>query len=303
MRRLLFGGFLLIAVLAAGYWYAIDNSTPRETNYDFQLAELRMAASAPDEERPSEIELITVGRGRAPGFAVGFGLDFRPVEMNFSSFVIGYENGETVLVEAPADRDIAENDLGATFDPAAFTHLVYAMEEAETILITHEHLDHISVIPRHPRPDAIARALSLTAPQIAELPAWAPEGVLPDALQSLSPARFPHPTRIAPGIAVLETPGHAEGHLTIYVQMKDGREILMIGDIAWMRRNISDATTRPRFLQDVFFKVREDRKLVQNQMRALHNLAQDEPNLVILTAHDAGQHAALVRQRVLITKQ
>ncbi|GGY49808.1 MBL fold metallo-hydrolase [Parvularcula lutaonensis] len=298
MRRSLFLA-VPAAVLAFLYWWAIENSVPEGPAYDFQIERLREAAEAPAGDRPIAISVIEVGRGRAPGFAVGLGLDFAPVDMTFSAFRVAYPDDASVLIEAPADRQVVEEELGGDFYPEQYARLVQAMDVADAILVTHEHLDHISVVPRHPRPEVIAPALRLTPPQIAALPQFAPNGVVPEPLDRLIAERFDKPRKVAPGIAVLETPGHTEGSLTIYVQLADGQEFLMIGDIAWNMRNIEKATTRPRIMQTLFFDPPEDRRTVQAQVRALHELSKAEPDLLILPAHDAAQQELLMRRGVL----
>ena len=299
MRRFLVLLGALAALLGFLYWYGVENSTPATTDYDFQIERLREAAAAPGSDLPQAISVIEVGRSRAPGFAVGDGLSFAPVELSFSSFVIAYDDGMSVLVETPADREIVENDLGGDFYPEQYARLVQAMDRADAILVTHEHLDHLSVIPRHPRPDVIAPALRLTAPQISELPEYAEGGELPAPLDRLIPESFAAPRKVAPGIAVVETPGHTEGHLTLFVKLASGQEFLLVGDIVWMSRHIERAKTRPRFLQTFFFDPPEDRRLVQSQVRALHELAKAEPELVILPAHDTLQQEELMRRGIL----
>ena len=66
-----------------------------------------------------------------------------------------------------------------------------------------------------------------------------------------------------------------------------------------MSRHIERAKTRPRFLQTFFFDPPEDRRLVQSQVRALHELAKAEPELVILPAHDTLQQEELMRRGIL----
>ena len=70
------------------------------------------------------------------------------------------------------------------------------------------------------------------------------------------------------------------------MRLADGHEVLFIGDIAWAISNVRTATMRPRFVEQ-FFMSGENRAEVADQIRALHDLAQAEPALVIIPAHDA----------------
>ncbi|NNU17664.1 MBL fold metallo-hydrolase [Parvularcula sp. ZS-1/3] len=301
MRRFLAFLILGLGVLGGLYWWAVENGTPAGTSYDFRLEELRAAASAPELDRPEAITAIDIGRANAPGFAVGKGLDFAPVEMAFTAYVIDFGGGTQIVVDAPGDRQIVEEELKGTFFPELYQELVAEMDNADAILVTHEHLDHLSLVPRHPRPENLGPALRLTPPQIEELPAFSQDGELRPPLDRLISERFRDPRAIAPGVAVLETPGHTEGSLTIFVQLQNGREYLLIGDIAWVMDNIENAKTRPRIMQTFFFDPPEDRALVQAQVRALHELQKAEPELVILPSHDAAQQDGLVREGVLLS--
>jgi len=286
---------LVVVFGLAGFawWYAFDGSTPAKSAYSFRLDDLRAAAAAEPSERPADIAVEAVGNGTAPAFAISGAFDFSERRFDYASFRIGYADGRSVIVDTAADEDIAKNVLKGSFDRAAYRRMIAAMADADRILVTHEHIDHLPVVARYPEPAKIAPALRLTQPEIDALPAFA-GGKLPPALANLKPAAFTRATRIGPGIAALQTPGHTEGHVVVFVQTADGAEYLLLGDIVWLMENVRDATTRPRFLQTFFFDPPEDRRTVQAQVRALHGLAAAEPNLVMLPAHDADHMATLI---------
>lgn len=287
---------LLIGFGLAGFawWYAFDGSTPEQSAFSYRLDELRAVAAAEPAARPASIAVEVVGRGTAPAFAAIGGFDFAGRNLDYAAFRIDYAGGGSIVVDTAVDADIARNVLKGEFDAAAYDRMIAAMAAADTILVTHEHIDHLPVVARHPEPATIAPKLMLTAPEIAALPAFANDGRLPDALAGLAASDFSEPTRIAPGVAVLATPGHTIGHVVVYAQTAEGREYLFVGDIVWLIDSVVRATTRPRFLQTFFFDPPEDRRAVQAQVRALHDLAGTEPDLVILPAHDADNIDALV---------
>jgi len=298
-RILMMAGTAVIALVSFGYWYAIDGSTPRNTSYDFQLEGLRAAAAAPASERPVSIGMIEVGRGPAPGFAMGNGIDFSEVMISYPAYQIAFTDGTTVLFNTVAGRDVIEEGLGATFDQAAYDEVLEAMETADVIMVSHEHWDHIATTSQHPNLESFADALLLSQPQMKALPRFSADGQMPEAFADLTPASFDQPTRIAPGIAALATPGHTDGHVTLYVQTAEDQELLMIGDITWVHENVVNATTRPRLVPLILHELKEDRGIVQSQVRALHNLFKTEPDLIILPEHDAAMHDALVEKGVL----
>lgn len=289
--------WILLAIVfgLAGFawWYAFDGSTPGKTGFSYRLDELRAAVAAAPGERPASIAVEVVGRGTAPAFAAIGGLDFSDRKFDYAALRIGNAEGG-IIVDTAVDEDIAKNVLKGEFDKTAYDRMIAAMAAADLILVTHEHIDHLPVVARYPEPAVIAPKLRLTAPEIAALPAFARGGRLPAELAGLAAADFARPTRIAPGVAGLATPGHTKGHVILYVRIADGTEYLMVGDIVWLMDSVERATTRPRFLQTFFFDPPEDRRAVQAQVRALHDLAKAEPNLVILPAHDADHIDELV---------
>ena len=78
------------------------------------------------------------------------------------------------------------------------------------------------------------------------------------------------------------------------MQAADGTEYLFVGDIAWNMTNIDELTTRPLLLNLLFFHPPEERDRTRAQLRALHDLTQSEPALVIVPAHDRDHIEALI---------
>jgi glyoxylase-like metal-dependent hydrolase (beta-lactamase superfamily II) len=90
---------------------------------------------------------------------------------------------------------------------------------------------------------------------------------------------------------MIPAPGHTPGSVMFFVKVADGHEYLFLGDIAWVRSNITDLSMRPRFTEQ-FFMHGENRAQVADQIRALHELAVAEPDLGMIPAHDGPLIAA-----------
>ncbi|MFN7055913.1 MBL fold metallo-hydrolase [Hyphomonas sp.] len=171
------------------------------------------------------------------------------------------------------------------------------MGRAEQILVTHEHIDHVIGIARHPDPAGIAPRLAITATQRAALGQFALEGALPEAITARPALDLPAAARIAPGVVAAPMSGHSPGSQVIFVQRADGAEFLFIGDIAWTMRNIEELTTRPLALNYMIFDPPEVRdRDVRAQLRALHDLMETDPALTIIPAHDRPYLLALVAE-------
>ena len=280
---------LLIVLIAAIWWFAFDSRAPQTADDAIPLEALRQvigADRAPD--LPLEVELYRTGSGSAPMFAVQAGGGFGKFAMVYTAFGIRYPAGR-VMIDAAADREtamtIGDKDA-AQFDEAAYALLLERIQQADAIILTHEHKDHVMAVVRNTAFDTFADRLRFPESQRYGLARHAESTATKIKIGSLSSIPIDRATRIAPGIAVARAPGHSPGSLVILVRLATGNEYLFIGDIAWSFDDITSLKTRPRFLQWMMFDPKEQRNRVLRQLRALHDIHRREPDLVIVPSHD-----------------
>jgi len=301
MKKLI-GLLVVLAALAAAVWYfVLDGKGPETAEGAIDVAALRaLVANDATETLPREIRIEFVGESQAPSFAAEAGAFDGQRTFSFNSLQIVAPGGD-IIIDGAVDRATLDEMSrgGGSFSEEAYHRVLNAMSGAQAILITHEHLDHVMAIARHPAPDLIARRLQLTAPQLAALPDHAPEGVLAPSIARINIADFSAPHRVAPGVAVVAAPGHSDGTVLIFVRTAT-REHLLIGDIAWVMSNIENVRGRPRLVGLIVPGVDPDRPAVLRQLRALHDLTAAEPNLVIIPAHDDVYLRQLVEDGVLV---
>lgn len=302
MKNWLLGLGVVIAILAGLFWWAIlDGHAPPQADGALDLAAYRalVASDAPD-TLPTEIRVETIGESEVPSFAAEAGAFDGPRTFAYPAFQILAPSGTVILDAAVDAATLNEMSRGeGRFNEEAYSRLIAAMATASQIVVTHEHLDHIIAIARHPAPEAIAPRLRLTEPQLAALPEHAPADGLAPQLANLAPMALVEPTRIAPGIVLVPAAGHSVGSIVIYVRTAT-QEYLFIGDIVWQMSNIENARGRPRMITWLIEGVDPDRNTVLRQVRALHEIAQSEPDVVIVPAHDANHLAALITRGELV---
>jgi hypothetical protein len=81
----------------------------------------------------------------------------------------------------------------------------------------------------------------------------------------------------------------------IYVQLQNGAEYLLVGDVVWSSKSLERLKGRP-LLTSLFLG--ENRRIHGYQIRTLYNIAQNEPiNLVI--SHDGRQLESYIEQGLL----
>jgi len=284
----LIGLAVVLAALAGAFGYFVaDGAAPARAEGVIDLAAYRaLVADDAPETLPTEVRIEFVGESQAPGFAAEAGAFGAERTFSYNSFQIVAPGGDTII-DGAVDRETldAMSDGEGGFSEDSYGRVLDSMTRAERVLITHEHLDHVMAIARHPEPDRIASQLRLTAPQLQGLPEHAHGGRLAPPIAQLRPSDFGTPQRVAPGVVAVAAPGHSPGTILIYARTMDG-EYLFIGDIAWVMESVEHARGRPRFIRWIMPMVDPDRPAVLRQLRALHDLAAAEPALVIVPAHD-----------------
>jgi glyoxylase-like metal-dependent hydrolase (beta-lactamase superfamily II) len=297
----LIGLAVVLAALAGVFWYfVLDGAAPARAQGEFDLAAYRalVAEDAP-ETLPVGVRIEFTGESEAPAFAAEAGAFGGERTFSYNAFQIAAPGGD-IIIDAAVDRETLDDMSSGEgrFDPNAYARVLEAMARASHVLITHEHLDHVMAIARHPAPETIAPRLRLTRAQLDALPEHAPDGVLAPAIAESAVADFTSPTRIAPGVVTHAAPGHSLGTIVIYARTA-AREYLFIGDIAWVMSSIEHLRGRPRLIKLILPGVDPDRPAVLRQIRALHDLAAAEPDLVIVPAHDDFYLRGLVETGVL----
>lgn len=290
-------GFLVLVTALAGFaWYfVLDGAAPARGDGAFDLPAYRaLVANDAAETLPTNVNVEFVGASEAPSFAAEAGAFDGERTFAYASFQIVAADGGLIIDGAVDAETLATmSDGEGRFDTASYERVLAAMETTPRVMITHEHLDHVMAIARHPRPQAIAPHLALTRIQLDGLPQHARNSELAPEIANVAPLTLDGPVRIAPGIVAAPAPGHSPGTIVIYVKSA-AREYLFVGDIAWQYSSIAHARGRPRLIGLIVPGVDPDRPAVLRQLRALHDLAAAEPTLVIVPAHDD----AYLRQRI-----
>ncbi len=303
LRTILIVAAALIAVFAGAFWWLLlaDSKAPDEAPGLLVIEDWRALMPEDAAALPTEIRVLEVGRDKAPGFAAragGFGTDWNTT---YSSIQVVWPD-RTLVIDGAIDAETAlgmkQSEADWAFDPAAYDALTAAMLAADQVLLTHEHLDHVMAVARHPDPAALAPRLVLNAPQIATLPVFA-RGTLDPAIAGLEPRLDGSVQQIAPGVVIVPVPGHTPGSQLVFIRTQDGRESLLIGDVAWSLDAIETLTTRPVLTQYMLFDPNENRTAVKAQLRALYDLMAANPDLAVIPAHDGNHLKSLIAERRL----
>lgn len=279
---------LVVVVGAAFWWLAVGFShAPKSADGMFDTAEWRTLARSMDGPLPERIEVLEVGRDAAPLLAARAGAFGQEWETSYNSVRIVYPDRSIVIggaIDRATSEEMVQDKNAWSFDDAAYHTLLEALSNADKVLMTHEHVDHIIAIARYPDAEALAPQLWLNQPQIAALPTFV--SPLPQAFEDLQPRLSDEVEAIAPGLVTIPARGHTPGSQLIFVTLQSGQEYLLIGDIVWSMSSIEELTMRPVFTQYVVFNPNEDRTAIKAQIRAIHDVMAAEPDLIVFPSHD-----------------
>ena len=285
-----------IALIAAGAYYWLFLESPKlEGKFEFDIKEVRRLAASIEGEAPSDIRFEHVMDFKAPNAATVAGDSWTQSTLWGLAFQLCYSDHTAILETTMNGEQAKTSGIVTGYYPEAYARVIQAMSKASLILVTHEHPDHIGGLAAHPElARLLATSVKLNRQQIDkhEYAAQFPEG----AFANYKPLDYDRYLPVAPGIVLIKGPGHTLGSQMIFVRKSDGVELLFLGDVAWIRRNVELLRSKPRFISN---KIGEEREAVLPQLAAIHKLAEAEPKLVLVPGHDAQTIAELVKRGVM----
>lgn len=276
----------LIAVLGVAYWWFFLESSAPDGRFELDIAELRSLANSIQAEKPVEVRVEHVGSGEFPLAIAYAGGSWSSSDIPFQAFQVVYNGGGTVIVDTGMDKATAsQGGVPKFYDDAAYARILKAMEGASKIVVTHEHFDHMAGLTTASNVKDLMNKAVLTAEQInSTAPAAIVAKVPANALQGYTPFTYEKYHALAPGVVLIKAPGHTPGSQMVFVQLQDGTEYLFLGDVAWKMANVDLVRERPRAVTQFFLE--EDRNKVALQLKAIKEVKDANPKLLVVPGHD-----------------
>lgn len=263
---------------------------------DTLLTEARAIARAVPGDLPRAIHYLRFGEGKVPLSATVQDAGDELVNAVYAVFQIRYPHG-WIMIDAGVDRE-AEPDTTFTIWKEQYDRVQRGLREANLILVTHEHHDHVTGVIRTPTPDIVVPKTILTRAQIQTLqdrPNSPLIRLTPTAAARYLMLEYDRVYPVAPGVVLMKAPGHTPGSQMVYVRVASGQEALIVGDIVWMMAGLERRQQKP---DAVSRELGEGRALLQQQIDWLANLATRQ-GIVLINCHDDNWLNGLVRRGVL----
>ncbi len=256
-------------------------SVPDKARFALDLNALREAAG-PAESCPSSASAERVATADMPGPLVIAGHSFSKITFGFYSWKLRYDDGSTVIVDPVHSHTMQDMESkGQPYDDAAWERQEKALAAASVIAVTHEHYDHLGGAVDSAHFASFGPKLKLTAAQRRPL-GWGGVGRDLSGEPTLESGPEGSLHKVAPGVVAVTAPGHTPGSQMLYVRMKGGADLLLIGDIVWQEANLELLVTRPRLVS----WLGEDEEAIAHQIRAIADFKKANPSVDVVVAHD-----------------
>lgn len=276
-RRWLWVFVTLLVVILIAKHFLLDTPVAATGEFVIDLDALHRAATAGG-PLPQSIEVERVGEFGFPRSLVVAGQGFKTHPMVLLAHRVVWQD-HSLLIDTAMPPEATKVMPGSKADPVAYTRLVKAMQQASTIVFTHEHEDHVGGFASAPDANSIAPHVIMTREQF-ESPKLERGKFPAGLLEKLKPLDYQGLHAVAPGVVLQKAKGHSVGSQLIYVELANGTRYLFVGDIAWSKDNIRLQIGRPGIAT---LLMKEDRGLVAAEVKALSRLPAD---VHVVVAHD-----------------
>ncbi len=259
------------------------------------LPMLRRVAELMPGERAVSVRFVSLLPGRGPRGAMVEGAPAADtVVAGYPVYQLRFRK-DWIMVDAGVDSLFVRP--GLTFSRPDYDAVQRGLRGARLLLLTHEHPDHVAALFRSPSLSEVQQHTLLTRAQVRSLVEHPLDRKL--GLDSAPAANYlvvdyQGWMPIAPGVVLLQAPGHSAGTQLVYVRLASGKEILIAGDVAWHTSGITEAHQKPERISKA---IGEDREAIAAQLKWLKEVS--DAGVAVVVYHDQAAHDSLVARGIL----
>ena len=289
---------LLLIASAALAGFAQSPQNQPSSSWSVRLDQIRQVAGMIPGRRALRINALKFAESRrSKKFSVQGAPDEPSVQAR-TVFQVVFADG-TVMIDSGMDEQVHRffgRGVVEPYYPDAAKQVERALRGARSIIITHEHGDHVAGVIRTPFVAELAPKTLLTRAQVQVLetdPQMPEIKITPEMASRYNVIDYEKYLPLGPGLALIKAPGHTPGSQMVYVALESGREYLFIGDTAWHMDSV-------RLIKGKAAPwIQEDEAALLAQLTWLNELSRTEKNLFIVASHDNEEHKELISKGIL----
>ncbi len=275
-------------------------------NLDFapDINEIRELAKAIPGNLPTGINATKVADTIRPASVVVRGESpDRNMTLVRTVYQLIYPTG-TVMIDSSMDKAtfMYFGKGGKNIDPfydQNYRMVTSALLNAELIVLSHYHGDHVGGVIRSEKFDELAHKVWVsedTADLLITKPHKPTLKISQENVEKFIVSDFRKYYPIAPGLVALKSPGHTPDSKMFYIKQQNGREFIHSVDAGWSLENIVKGQMKNASW------LKEDEKQLSVEYQWLNQIMAKEENLTVVTSHDALQYNELIEKGIFGNK-
>ena len=283
----------LAFLISAGLPAAAQTAT-----WSADINDIRQIATMIPGAKPLRVNVIKFAESRrTKNFSVK-GAPKDPSIQARTAFQIVYRDG-TVMLDSGMDLQVHKffgRGVEEPYFPDQAKEVERALRAAKSIIVTHEHGDHVAGVLRTPFFAELAPKTVLTKTQVQTLltePQMPEIKITPEIASKFIVIDYDKYYPFAPGIVLIKSPGHTPGSQMVYVALDNGKELVFAGDVAWHMDGVRTITGK-----DAPW-ITEDENAIKGELTWLNGLTKNEKNVTVVLSHDEEQRLDYQKQKIL----
>ena len=203
-------------------------------------------------------------------------------------YQVEYKDGAIMLdsgMDLETHKTFGKNE--EPYFPEKFKQVKKALQQANLIVLTHYHADHVAGVVRSENFEQLAPktwVTQSTADLLVNKPHKTTTAIENSQVEKFLIAKDAQYMPIAPGVVLFMAPGHTPDSKMLYIRLANGQEYIHSVDSGWSMENIEKETMKNASW------ISENEQQLLDQYIWLNNLKKNEKDIVILCTHDDEQY-------------
>lgn len=289
--------FLTVLIVAFGLQVTpqqiFSQSSQSKQNDSFifapDLQKLRKLSNVIPGELPLRINVEKIAETIRPAsIVVKGGSPDKKMTLARTVYQIEYPNG-TIMLDSGMDLE-THKTFGKTpepYFPEKFELVKKALTQANLIVLTHYHADHVGGVVRAENFEELAPKTWVsesTSELLVNKPHKPTTTITKAQVDKFMIAKDREYMPIAPGVVLFMAPGHTPDSKMLYIRLANGKEYIHSVDSGWSMENIEKMAMKNASW------VTENEQQLLTQYIWLNNIRKENSDIIILCTHDNEQY-------------